>query len=132
MNTIGLESGEFRFSPHEEDIEQGGEEVNAWVEERNGGKGKTNRNSENDETIMRMEDDPNIYEQGTEPQETEALDTLANCAGSSRRGRCNLFSQASSNTFATTWCNQSFMNNMNNNMQGMLTLLMMILQQGQD
>ncbi|MBW0575708.1 hypothetical protein O181_115423 [Austropuccinia psidii MF-1] len=102
MHAIGLELGEFRFSPHEEDIEQGGEEGNAWVEERNGGEGNTNRNSENDETIIRMEDDPNIYEKGTEPQETQALDTLANHAGSSRRGWCNSFRQASSNTFATT------------------------------
>ncbi|MBW0562960.1 hypothetical protein O181_102675 [Austropuccinia psidii MF-1] len=78
-----------------------------------------------------MEDDPNIYERGTKPQEMEVLDTLVNCAGSSRRGRCNSFSQASSNTFATQH-SRSFMNNMNNNMQGMLMPLMLILQQGQD
>ncbi|MBW0544504.1 hypothetical protein O181_084219 [Austropuccinia psidii MF-1] len=51
---------------------------------------------------------------------------------SSRRGCCNSFSQTSSNTFSTTRQDRTFMNNMNSNMQGMLTPLMMILQQGQD
>ncbi|MBW0526987.1 hypothetical protein O181_066702 [Austropuccinia psidii MF-1] len=132
MNAIGLELGEFWLSTNQQDIEQGGKGKNAQADKTNLANRNTNGNSENDETIIRMENDRNAYKPGTETQEREVLDTLQNFPESSRRGRCNSFSQTSSKTFETTRWDQTFMNNMNYNMQGVLKPSMMILQQGQD
>ncbi|MBW0544842.1 hypothetical protein O181_084557 [Austropuccinia psidii MF-1] len=85
MNSIGLDLGDFCLSTNQQDIEQGGKETNPQGDKTNLGQGDKNSNSENEETIIRMENDSNNHEQGTETQERVALDTRANLLESSRR-----------------------------------------------
>ncbi|MBW0564159.1 hypothetical protein O181_103874 [Austropuccinia psidii MF-1] len=58
--------------------------------------------------------------------------TVGNIPGTSRRSNQNSVSQSSSVSRGTTRRDRNFMNNMNTNMQNVLSPLMLMLQQSQD
>ncbi|MBW0568123.1 hypothetical protein O181_107838, partial [Austropuccinia psidii MF-1] len=64
--------------------------------------------------------------------QTEGSQTVGNIPGTSHRSNRNSVSQSSSISGGTTRRDCNFMNNMNTNMQNVLSPLMLMLQQSQD
>ncbi|MBW0568574.1 hypothetical protein O181_108289 [Austropuccinia psidii MF-1] len=64
--------------------------------------------------------------------QTKGSQTVGNIPGTSRRSNRNSVSQSSSVSRGTTRRDRNFMNNMNTNMQNVLSPLILMLQQSQD
>ncbi|MBW0578130.1 hypothetical protein O181_117845 [Austropuccinia psidii MF-1] len=129
-NEVGFKSGNFQTPANNNDGDFNHEDVAELRQllcEQGGHSGSDNGNSGPREGVEDWADDStNIQSQA------EGSQTTRNVPGTSGTSHRNSVSQASSVSRGTTHRNWNLMNNMNTNMQNMLSPLMLMLQQSQD
>ncbi|MBW0556010.1 hypothetical protein O181_095725 [Austropuccinia psidii MF-1] len=120
MNCNGMESG----NSTQEQVRKNKELTNENNWNRCGDHERENGHSDTEE-----EGQPNKNAQGTneEMNQPGPSNFGQNLHASGRKNCCGSMSQESSISSASTRQDQSFLTNMNNNMQGMLCLLMMMM-----
>ncbi|MBW0542949.1 hypothetical protein O181_082664 [Austropuccinia psidii MF-1] len=125
MNCNGMESGDYTQDQGQENDDLGNE--NDW--NRGGDHERENGQSDTEE-----DGQPNENAQGSNEEMAQPGPSTfrRNIHGSGRKNRRGSMSQESSISIASTRRDRSFLTNMNNNMQGMLCPLMMMMQQNQE
>ncbi|MBW0555347.1 hypothetical protein O181_095062, partial [Austropuccinia psidii MF-1] len=125
MNCNGMELGDYT----QEQVNKNNELTNENDWNRCGDHERENGHSDTEEECQ-----PNKNSQGTneEMNQPGPSNFGQNIHASGRKNCCGSMTQESSISFASTRQDWSFLKNMNNNMQGMLCPLMMMIQQNQE
>ncbi|MBW0531413.1 hypothetical protein O181_071128 [Austropuccinia psidii MF-1] len=129
-NEVGFESGDLQMHANDNDGEFNREDMAVLTQSLRDQAGQSG--SDNGESAPRdgvedwADDSTNIQSQ------TKGSQTVGNIPGTSRRSYRNSVSQSSSVSRGTTRRDRNFMNNMNTNMQNVLSPLILMLQHSQD
>ncbi|MBW0545126.1 hypothetical protein O181_084841 [Austropuccinia psidii MF-1] len=125
MNANEMESGDF--------TQEKSQDNNDLTNKNNWNRCGDNE-GENGHSDMEEEGQPNDNTQGTDAERNQPGPLIIgqNTHAYGRRNQCRSISQYLSISFASTRHDWGFLTNMNNNMQGMLCPLMMMMQQNQE